>query len=193
MLKKRVLSALLAEEISDGKAPVAKIKEALELVLGIGVHDCHNMDCLFENVMKCGEQYYYVDYEWVFENVLDRGYLQYRMLRYWFEAYRESLYAYRSLPEFLSEFGIREEEGLCGLIFLKPAVVSGLDYVKASCRTPGGTLESGWRREKDKVVFEVRVPWNTRVRLRLPEGFEPEEERDLLLVSGTHEIACRQI
>ena len=89
--------------------------------------------------------------------------------------------------------GIREEEGLCGLIFLKPAVVSGLDYVKASCRTPGGTLESGWRREKDKVVFEVRVPWNTRVRLRLPEGFEPEEERDLLLVSGTHEIACRQI
>lgn len=109
-LEGRTLSALLAEEISDGKAPVAKIKEALELVLGIGVHDCHNMDCLFENVMKCGEQYYYVDYEWVFENVLDRGYLQYRMLRYWFEAYRESLYAYRSLPEFLSEFGIREEE-----------------------------------------------------------------------------------
>ena len=104
------LSRLLAEEISGGKAPVARIKEALELVLGIGAHECHNMDCLFENVMKCGSEYYYVDYEWVFEHVLDRDYLRYRILRYWYEAYRESLYAYPQLSDFLGLFGIREEE-----------------------------------------------------------------------------------
>ena len=86
---------------------MARIKEALELVLGIGAHECHNMDCLFENVMKCGSEYYYVDYEWVFEHVLDRDYLRYRILRYWYEAYRESLYAYPQLSDFLGLFGIR--------------------------------------------------------------------------------------
>lgn len=87
--------------------------------------------------------------------------------------------------------GIREEEGLTGLISLKPAVISGLDYAEASCRTPGGTLESGWRREQDKVIFNIRVPWNTQVRLELPKGLEAEKEGDLLLTSGEHRIVCR--
>lgn len=109
-LEGTTLAKLLAAEISNGRAPVAAIKDALELVLGIGAHECHNMDCLFENVMKCGGAYYYLDYEWVFENVLDRDYLRYRMLRYWYEAYREALYTYAGLSDFLAAFGIKEEE-----------------------------------------------------------------------------------
>ncbi|MDO4265816.1 MAG: glycosyltransferase [Eubacteriales bacterium] len=104
------LARKLALLIADGKAPVHAIKEALELVLGMGTHECHNMDCLFENIMVCGNAYYYLDYEWVFENSLDRDYLRYRMLRYWYEAYREALYAYTGLPAFLAAFGIRAEE-----------------------------------------------------------------------------------
>ena len=102
------LSGLLAGEITDGKAPVNKLKDALELVLGVGAHECHNMDCLFENIMKCGDSFYYLDYEWVFEHPIDRGFLRYRMLRYWYEAYRPMLQAYSELREFLAEFGIRD-------------------------------------------------------------------------------------
>ena len=109
-LEGKPLSALLAEEITDGKAPVNKVKDALELVLGIGAHECHNMDCLFENVMKCGDSFYYLDYEWVFEHPIDRGFLRYRMLRYWYEAYRPLLCCYANLREFLKEFGIGDAD-----------------------------------------------------------------------------------
>ena len=109
-LEGKPLSALLAEEIADGKAPVNKVKDALELVLGIGAHECHNMDCLFENVMKCGDSFYYLDYEWVFEHPVDRGFLRYRMLRYWYEAYRPLLCCYSDLREFLKEFGIGDAD-----------------------------------------------------------------------------------
>lgn len=109
-LRGKTLAKTLSEEISGGRIPVAKIREAMELVLGVGAHPCHNMDCLFENVMQCGSDFYYLDYEWVFEDALDRGYLEYRMLRYFFEAYRESLYAYADLSEFLLAFGLKAEE-----------------------------------------------------------------------------------
>ncbi len=89
--------------------------------------------------------------------------------------------------------GICEEEGLTGIISLKPAVIPEVESIQAYCRTPGGTLESAWRREQGKVVFTIRVPWNTKVRLELPKGLKLEGDRDLLLASGKHNVICRCI
>ena len=89
--------------------------------------------------------------------------------------------------------GIQEEEGLSGLIHLAPAVVSGLTFVTASVRTPGGILESGWRQEGEQVVFQIRVPWNTRVRLELPEGLQPEGDGEMLMTSGEYRIVCKRV
>ena len=108
-LKGRPLSALLADDIEEGRAPLGKIKDALELLMGRGASECHNMDLVFENVMVCADGYWLIDYEWVFDVAPDRDYVRYRILRYWYEAYKESLYAYRDTADFLAEFGIKGE------------------------------------------------------------------------------------
>lgn len=105
----KTMAELIGEEIADGRAPVGKIKDALEFLMGTGIHPCHNLDLVFENVMSCGGEFYLLDYEWVFEYELNRDFVRYRILRYWYEAYKEALYAYPKLEAFLEEFGIKGE------------------------------------------------------------------------------------
>ncbi len=101
------LSKKLSHLIDDGKAPDREIEEAIKLLLGTDGHSCHNMDALFENVIVGADNSFtLIDYEWVFEEELDREYLKYRILKYWYEAYKTKLTAYTGLEEFLGEFGI---------------------------------------------------------------------------------------
>ena len=106
----RTVADILAEEIYEGQAPAIGLRDAIEFMLGVGIHECRNMDCLLENVMKRGDEYFLLDYEWVFEEAVDKGYLRYRMLKYWYEAYRNELYAYRDEEEFLESFGMSAED-----------------------------------------------------------------------------------
>lgn len=108
-LEGRQLSAILADEIKDGKAPLGRIKSELEKLMGRGTCPCHDLDLVFENVIVTEEGSWLIDYEWVFDTAPERDYVRYRILRYWYEAYKESLYAYRDLEDFLSVFGIKGE------------------------------------------------------------------------------------
>ena len=109
-LQGRTLSAELGDMISLGKAPVGKLKDVLEVLMGPGIETCHNLDLVLENVMLLPDgTLCLLDYEWVFEEPLNRNFVKYRILRYWYEAYREALYTYDDLPAFLAEFGIHGE------------------------------------------------------------------------------------
>ena len=108
-LKGRPLSEILSAEIEEGRAPVGRIKDELERLMGTGVTACHDLDLVFENVMVTEEARWLIDYEWVFDIAPNRDHVKYRMLRYWYESCRESLYAYKDVTEFLALFGIKGE------------------------------------------------------------------------------------
>jgi alpha-L-rhamnosidase len=70
--------------------------------------------------------------------------------------------------------GIRFDETVPGgsRLILAPAVpvTEKLDHVKASLRTRHGIVESAWRREGGKVIWEFSVPPNAAARLQPPAG-----------------------
>ncbi len=101
------LAKKLSLNIKEGKAPENEINKAISMLLGDGTTGCHNMDALFENVIVGNDgSCTLIDYEWVFDDELDREYLKYRILKYWYEAYSGLLTAYEGLDEFLSEFNV---------------------------------------------------------------------------------------
>ena len=108
------LGKVLAEKIREGKAPVREIRDSLALLLGDDSKECHNLDALFENIMvretQEGPQYVLLDYEWVSPEPYRRRFVYWRILSYWYDAYRQQLYAYADRQAFLKEFGIMPEE-----------------------------------------------------------------------------------
>ncbi len=104
------LSKLLAGQIRDGKAPEDEINRALDRILGGASEACHNLDALFENVIVSDNgSYNFIDYEWVFDEPLERGFVRCRILSYWYDAYKTMLHAYPDKKSFLSCFGIDAE------------------------------------------------------------------------------------
>ena len=51
---------------------------------------------------------------------------------------------------------------------IDPAYSTPLRYVKASYRTIYGTIEISWKKEKDKILMDLKVPENTKSRVFLP-------------------------
>ncbi len=103
----RELSELLAEHIRDGRAPEAEIKSALSLILGDSSSECHNLDALFENVIVTADGCcHLIDYEWVYDEPKDYDFVKYRILSYWYEAYKSKLGAYEDKKAFTAVFGI---------------------------------------------------------------------------------------
>lgn len=100
------LGKLLSEKISGGRAPEKDILYYLDLLTGEKGTVCCNLDILFDNCMYADGKYTLIDYEWTDEKGYEREFVRYRILRYFFEDNRESLYAYRDLQDFLSVFGI---------------------------------------------------------------------------------------
>jgi alpha-L-rhamnosidase len=54
-----------------------------------------------------------------------------------------------------------------------PFVPQNLTYAKASITSPYGKIESGWRKENDKVIYEITVPTGSKANVYLPENGEP--------------------
>jgi alpha-L-rhamnosidase len=51
---------------------------------------------------------------------------------------------------------------------IKPAIVEGLNYVRATHDTLYGTIQSNWTREDDTLKMEIRIPPNTTATIHVP-------------------------
>ena len=109
-IKGKSIGEILGDLISQGKAPVKEIQEALQLLLG---EDSFikpaNLDLLFENVIMDGEQAVLIDCEWVKEEGEERLFLLYRILHYWYEEYKDKL-KYKDEESFFRLFSINKPE-----------------------------------------------------------------------------------
>jgi len=57
-------------------------------------------------------------------------------------------------------------------IRMRPSFPVGLDHVQASYHTPYGMVSSEWKRDGDKLYWDVSVPPNTKALVHLPSGHE---------------------
>ena len=110
-VKGQSLAAILGAMIEGGKAPVKALQESMELVLGASEGELcpANLDCLFDNVLMQEGRPVLIDCEWVQEQPVPVRFLQYRMLSYWYEEYRQQL-GYPDLGSFLRLFGFAAED-----------------------------------------------------------------------------------
>ncbi|MDR1130278.1 MAG: glycoside hydrolase family 78 protein [Prevotellaceae bacterium] len=53
---------------------------------------------------------------------------------------------------------------------IRPNVVKNLSYAKATLESPYGTIESGWRKENGKVIYDITVPTGSKANICLPDG-----------------------
>ena len=81
--------------------------------------------------------------------------------------------------------GITPDEAAPGYrhFYVRPQLVEGIDWVKASKDTPYGKLSVEWKREGDKLTLDVNVPVGTTATVVLPNHKEP-----IALTSGKHRI-----
>ncbi|MGJ3402403.1 family 78 glycoside hydrolase catalytic domain [Glutamicibacter sp. Je.9.36] len=66
--------------------------------------------------------------------------------------------------------GLQAAEPGYGKILFKPVPGPGLDYAKARFLTTYGLVESGWKREADRMKFDFRVPQGATAEVHLPDA-----------------------
>ena len=192
----RTLSAELGSLIALGKAPIGKLKDVLERLMGPGIEACHNLDLVLENVMVLPDgSLCLLDYEWVFEEPLQRDFVKYRILRYWYEAYQEALYAYADLPAFLAEFGIHgdcladceaRERSFQSYVHGEAEEEGGLSYqaLEAKFRQPSKSLADI---EADEAKLRDFTEWNLRLQDEVEEHKTAlKKEREVERLSQNH-------
>ncbi len=83
--------------------------------------------------------------------------------------------------------GIVPDEAAPGYrhFYVRPQLVDGITWVKASKDTPYGLLSVKWERQNEDFTLEVTVPVGTTTTVCLPDGDEVH------LTSGKHELKCR--
>lgn len=64
--------------------------------------------------------------------------------------------------------GIRALEPGYGKIQLKPYPIERLDYVNCAYHSVSGLIESNWKRDKDRFVWDIVIPANTTAEVWLP-------------------------
>jgi len=66
--------------------------------------------------------------------------------------------------------GIQPAEDAVGYdrIVIRPQTVRGVDWVKSSYRSVRGRIVSNWSRAHGKLIFEIKIPVNTRALVHLP-------------------------
>ena len=66
--------------------------------------------------------------------------------------------------------GIRPDDASPGYkhFFLAPQFTTRLAHVKATFNSPYGTIASGWRAERDQIVYDITIPPNSSATLELP-------------------------
>lgn len=107
----QTLAAILGGMIEKRKAPIKEIKESMDMVIGAteGVVCPANLDCLFGNVMVNADGPHLIDCEWVVEEPTEVRFLQYRILKYWYESFRDQM-SYDDIYAFFADFDM--DEGL---------------------------------------------------------------------------------
>ena len=81
--------------------------------------------------------------------------------------------------------GIRPDDASPGYkhFFLTPQFTTRLAHVQATFDSPYGVIASGWRVERDKIVYDVTVPPNSSATLELPG------KSLTILAAGTHHFS----
>ena len=81
--------------------------------------------------------------------------------------------------------GITPDENAPGYkhIHIRPQMVDGITWVKASKDTPYGLLEVNWKRKGNELVMEVNVPIGSTATIHLNE--------EIQLTSGKHQVTCK--
>lgn len=80
--------------------------------------------------------------------------------------------------------------GICGIslrenrITIKPVPNRLLEFARAVYQSPVGEIVSGWKYERDSILFEICIPSNTEAELILPDGARKT------LTAGNHEFTC---
>ena len=80
--------------------------------------------------------------------------------------------------------GITPDEATPGYrhFFVRPQLLKGIDWVKASKDTPYGLIEVSWTQTADDLKLEVVVPLGSTATVCLPNG------REVVLPSGKHKV-----
>ncbi|MDR3245184.1 MAG: hypothetical protein LBT50_01975, partial [Prevotellaceae bacterium] len=53
-------------------------------------------------------------------------------------------------------------------VTIRPNVIRKLEYAKAAVESPYGLIESGWRKENGKVIYEITLPAGSDANIYLP-------------------------
>ena len=83
--------------------------------------------------------------------------------------------------------GIRPDERHPGYkhVYIKPQLVSGVDWVKASKNTPYGKLAVEWKKQAGKFTISIDIPVGSSATVCLPDGTQCP-----VLTSGHYNLNC---
>ncbi len=109
-------------------------------------------------------------------------------------------YAYGVVAEWIYRHvcGLQPEESAPGFqkIRFAPQTDMRLDYARATYESVSGTYRAGWRKEREKMIFELEVPFGCEAQFvpdrayeRIVVNGEPADRtRKLILMTGSYEI-----
>ena len=97
--------------------------------------------------------------------------------------------------------GINPDEDEPGYrhVIIRPQLVNGISWVKASKDTPYGMVESSWKLEGDNFTMDVIIPVGTSASVYLTDGFDSVDVNPAVeltseyisLLSGSYTIRCK--
>lgn len=84
--------------------------------------------------------------------------------------------------------GIKNDPSSIGFkkIWMEPVFPEKLNYVNASYKSPYGQIASHWKREGDRLSWEIEIPANTTATLKLPARFNVQVDESL---AGVHQVS----
>jgi hypothetical protein len=77
-------------------------------------------------------------------------------------------------------------------IVIKPEMVVGITWVKASYQSPYGEIRSEWEKSESSLIINVKIPANTSALIYIPNikgSVIKEGGKDLASVKGIHVIS----
>jgi alpha-L-rhamnosidase len=53
-------------------------------------------------------------------------------------------------------------------VIIRPTVIKKLSYAKAGLESPYGLIESGWRKENGKIIYDITIPAGSKAEVHFP-------------------------
>jgi alpha-L-rhamnosidase len=72
---------------------------------------------------------------------------------------------------------------------IRPNVVKRLDWAKGAVESPYGLIESAWKKDGNKIVYEFSVPVGSEARIRIPSAAQITESGQPLSAANGIEVA----